>query len=824
MHQLSSLTPKELQSLEAALPLMSALEKRELFEELEEREQRLSKKVAQTSLLGFAHHVYPGFKEGPQHRIIAGVIEDVLAGRKHRVIVNMPPRFGKSETLSYLFPAYFLGKFPDQKIIMATHTASLSEDFGRRVRNLIQSDEYKDLFPRTAVADDAKAAGKWSTTLGGMYYAAGVGGALAGRGADLFVIDDAHSEQDVKNNSKSAFESAWSWFQTGPLQRLMPNGKILVLMCMTGDTPVLMADGTEKPLRDIRPLDDVATYDGRKLATTRVLNQQSSGIDSILTLVTRSGRILRANERHPFLVESEGGHKWIRVKSLKPGMLLVSRKDVSAPQDHKPEKGTGYAIPAKLEKHGTRSTLMHRITRWATTVSGKGRPAFLRGALSQLEAGHTAPRTTSMFGGSQDTACRRTHQSQDVAHGSNIATELIRKISTGFYKSKAEFARCVGNLLQSTTPARTGTTSSALTMSMIPGRFGDCSATIATSQSATLKPRLPLMQLPDTSDFTTDEIVSITPSGQEEVFDVEIERTECFIANGFVSHNTRWGTGDLTGKLLDYAMKNPDADQWELIELPAILNEGTAKEKSLWPEQWPLEALKQKKASMSPTYWNAQFMQDPTAEEGAIIKREWWQPWTKDKPPKCDYIIGSLDAAAESHNRADYTSLTVWGVFDLPDAKGVLRSNIILLESIRERLEFPDLKQMALKMYKEWEMDDFIVEKKSSGTPLFQELRNIGVPVSEYTPHRGTGNKTARLNGVSDIIKSGLVWYPEGVRWAMQVMDEVAAYPNGENDDVVDTTIMALMRFRNGGFITLPSDYSDEESAWTPPRKRVAYY
>ena len=511
-----SLTPAQLAGLASVLPTMTSAEKLELFSELEEYEHRVAKKKAQNSLLGFAHHVYPGFKEGAHHRAIAKVLEEVLAGTKNRVIINMAPRFGKSEITSFLLPAYFLGKYPAEKIIMATHTASLSEDYGRRVRNLLQSEEYKALFPGTSVAFDAKAAGKWSTTAGGTYYAAGVGGALAGRGATLFVIDDAHSEQDFKNNSKAAFESAWSWFQTGPLQRLMPNGKMVVLM-------------------------------------------------------------------------------------------------------------------------------------------------------------------------------------------------------------------------------------------------------------------------------------------------------------------TRWGTSDLTGKLLDYSMRNPGSDQWDLIELPAILHEGTPQERSLWPEQWPLEILQVKKASMDPHYWNAQYMQAPTSEEGAIVKREWWMPWTKAKPPTCEYIIGALDAAAEAHNKADYTSLTVWGIFDHPDAKGEMRSNIILLESIRERLEFPDLKLMALTAYTEWEMDDFIVEKKSSGTPLFQELRAIGVPVSEFTPHRGTGNKLARLNAVSDIIKSGLVWYPEGVRWAAQVLDEVASFPNGDNDDVVDTMTMALMRFRNGGFIRLPSDYDSADEAFVPPRI-AAYY
>lgn len=508
------MTPEEIDALQKMLPHLAPKEKLELLALLEEQEKRMALTTARSSLLGFAHYVYPNFKEGPQHRVIAKVFEDVLAGKKRRVIINIAPRMSKSETSSYLFPAYFLGRYPDKKIIMATHTASLSEDFGRRVRNLIQSDEYKQLYPRTRIAEDAKAAGKWSTTEGGQYYAAGVGGALAGRGADLFVIDDAHSEQDVKTNAKATFEQAWSWFQTGPLQRLMPGGAIILLM-------------------------------------------------------------------------------------------------------------------------------------------------------------------------------------------------------------------------------------------------------------------------------------------------------------------TRWSTADLTGKALDYAMKNPSSEPWELIELPAILDADTPKAKSLWPEQWPLETLLQKRASMDPQYWNAQYMQNPTSEEGALIKREWWQKWTKDKPPACEYLIGSLDAAAESHNRADYTSLTVWGVFYLDNDDGDKQANIILLESIRERIEFPELKKMTLQLYKEWELDTLIVEKKSSGTPLYQELRSIGIPVREFTPHRGTGDKTARLNSVADIFSSGLVWYPDGMRWAKQAVDEVAAFPNGEHDDVVDSTVMALMVFRSGGFIRLPSDYEDSE--YLPPR-RAAYY
>jgi len=197
----TTLSKIELEAMQKALPFMSVQEKMELFEDLELREKRASLKAASTNMLGFAQAVYPNFKVGPHHKKLAKIFTDVVEGRKKRVIINIAPRMGKSEFSSYLFPAYFLGKYPEKKIIMGTHTAGLSEDFGRRIRNLIDSDEYRDVFPQTLVADDQKAAGKWSTSAGGQYYAAGVGGALAGRGADLFVIDDPHSEQDVQSLS-----------------------------------------------------------------------------------------------------------------------------------------------------------------------------------------------------------------------------------------------------------------------------------------------------------------------------------------------------------------------------------------------------------------------------------------------------------------------------------------------------------------------------------------------------------------------------------------------------------------------------------------------
>jgi len=177
----------------------------------------------------------------------------------------------------------------------------------------------------------------------------------------------------------------------------------------------------------------------------------------------------------------------------------------------------------------------------------------------------------------------------------------------------------------------------------------------------------------------------------------------------------------------------------------------------------------------------------------------------------------TLDAAAEKNNRADFTALTTWGVFFHEEENCYC---IILLNSIKKRLEFPELKELAMEQYEEWEPDAFIVEKKSSGTPLYQEMRRSGLMVQEYTPHRGSGDKTARLNSVADIVRSGLVYVPQ-TRWAEELVEEVAGFPFMSHDDLVDTTIMALMRFRQGGFISLPTDEAESESLY---RRRGGFY
>jgi predicted phage terminase large subunit-like protein len=282
---------------------------------------------------------------------------------------------------------------------------------------------------------------------------------------------------------------------------------------------------------------------------------------------------------------------------------------------------------------------------------------------------------------------------------------------------------------------------------------------------------------------------------------------------------TRWSLVDLTGRLLDFSIKNPDADQWEIVELPAILPSG----KSLWPEQWPIEQLEAKKANLDPRFWNAQYMQNPTAEGSAIIARKMWEIWEHEDPPRCEFIIQSWDTAHETKTTSDYSACTTWGIWYNEEDND--SPHVILLDAFKDRMTFPDLKAAALKHYKEWEPDAFIIEKKAAGAPLIQELRAMGIPVQEFTPSRGKGagsnDKVARINAISDLFASKRIWAPD-TRWAREVIEELAAFPVGEHDDYVDTISQALLRFRQGGFINLDSDLKDEPQIFK--RKQYAYY
>ena len=463
----------------------------ELLDETEKRE------AAQGDFLEFVHTMWPGFVDGRHHKVMAKKFQEIAEGKCKRLIICMPPRHTKSEFGSYMLPAWFLGRFPDKKIIQCSNTAELAVGFGRKVRNLVDSAQYAKIFPGVHLRQDSKAAGRWAVNRTGEYFAIGVGGTVTGKGADLLIIDDPHSEQEAKlaQANPEVFDQVYEWYTSGPRQRLQPGGSIVVIM-------------------------------------------------------------------------------------------------------------------------------------------------------------------------------------------------------------------------------------------------------------------------------------------------------------------TRWSKRDLVGRILKSSIEKEGNDDWEIIEFPAILPSGNP----LWPEFWSLKELEALRSELPVSKWNAQYQQSPTSEEGAIVKREWWQVWEPENPPRCEFIVQSWDTAFTKNERSDYSACTTWGIFYPNEDQN--DPNIILLDAFKGRYEFPELKEKAFRTYNEWEPDSFIIEAKASGAPLIFELRAMGIPVQEFTPTRGN-DKIVRINSVADLFASGKVWAPE-TRWAEELIEEMASFPNSEHDDLVDSCTQALIRFRKGGFVRLQTDEPDD--------------
>jgi predicted phage terminase large subunit-like protein len=312
---------------------------------------------------------------------------------------------------------------------------------------------------------------------------------------------------------------------------------------------------------------------------------------------------------------------------------------------------------------------------------------------------------------------------------------------------------------------------------------------------------------------------------------------------------TRWSKRDLVGQVLrkmerDIAEKRKPGtyDHWHVINLPAILDEGEPTERSMWPAYWPLEVLQATRNSIPVAKWQAQYQQQPTSEGAAIIKREYWRKWGGDnekcpgpahaaawdnlEPPACDYIIGSWDCAATKNERSHPSAYTLWGVFKAEDPDtGKEINNIILLSSFTGRMEFPELKKKAKQFYEEDRPDTLLIENKSAGMQLLQEFRSMGIPAEDFSgSSRGTrampNDKIARANLISDIFASRFVWAPER-RFAEELIEQAASFPNGDADDLVDSTVQAMIRFRAGGFIRTANDEVEDDEPRTYRRKRM---
>jgi len=818
-------------------------EQAKLLEVVEELEERKKAERARTSLLDFAQAMMPDYKIGPHHRQLAEYLEDLAHGRKDRVTVSIAPRFGKSQLTSIFFPAWFIGNWPDKKIMMVSHTSDLATDFGRKVRNLVGTPDYQRIFPDVKLSADSKSAGRWSTNKDGEYFAC------------LRLHSKVHTEHGLVNAGDirvgDHLLNSGRGATVQKIYRTQHSATYTVagLEC-SADHPIWTENKGWVYARNIKP-DDIliveSISDRLKAITRRAYGYLEHFHVSALVLHQVSlfkpkqpkvEKLWRA--RHNCLRslaevrEFFGGygraagrwvHSWAHRQqwAVQSGELSLGNPTPASQQpQNKPSGWRGDTGGAGQKTRGYAGSD-------SIPFENRGGPTE-RGEEAQEELWSYSPPKNKGWGRSIGVwLLKRGVSSVRQPSGST------KKYMAGFRRAAQNLSELLLGVRRAGKVAAKQHEEKPFVNFLLDGDhtfFADKVLTHNCGIGGAIAGRGAHLLVVDDPHNEQDIL-----NGNFEVFDKAYEwyaygaRTRLMPGGSVAIVATRWAEQDLIGRVQKDMVRNEDSDQWEVVEFPALFeNEHVSAEApeeqkyiSLWPEQWPVKSLLRTKASMPPFQWSAQYMQQPTSREASIVKREWWQEWLEDQPPPCEYIIMSLDAAAEKNTRADFTALTTWGVFYKDDENGVAQANIILLNSIKERLEFPELKRLAYDEYKEWGPDWFVIEKKSSGSPLFQEFRRAGVPVQEFTPHRGTGDKVMRLNSVSDMFASGFVWYPAGRRWAEEVVDEVCGFPAMPNDDLVDSTVMALMRFRSGGFIELPDDrWGDDEEDFEPVR--AAYY
>ena len=505
---------------------------------------RLAVKQARDDLLAFVMLMNPSFSIGPHHRVLCDELMKIANNENDRLMVFVAPRSSKSLITSTYFPAWALGKNPYWQEIAVSHSDDLATRFGRAIRDIINTPQYKAIFPQTNIRKDNRAANSWSLQHkgkdAGSFLAAGSGSGIAGFGAHLAIIDDPISEQDAF--SKTRRESLNEWYASGLRTRLMPGGKIVIVM-------------TRWHERDL------------------------------------SGHLLAMEDSSPM------SDKWevVRIPALNTTESL-----------EKLEKAR-----KKLVKQG-----------------------YLSQNYTNLELGE-----------------------------------------------------------------------------------------------------------------------SFWP--------------EADVENGFC---------------------------------------------------WSTEEIIRTKNNTPPFKFDALYGQAPSAEEGNIIKLDWWQNWDNPSPPDCEYIIQSWDTAFSTRSTADYSAVTTWGVF----SSGLEVPNLILLGAEKGRWDFPTLREKAVAKYHEHNPDSVLIEKKASGQSLIQDLRLTGIPIFEFQPDR---DKVARAYAISSLFHNGRIYAPFKKDWAMEVIDEIRAFPTGLHDDLVDTVTQALLWMRNGGYVSNTADtFLDKREKEIYNRESRRYY
>ena len=684
-----------------------------------------------------------------------------------------------SQLASVRFPAWHLGHHPSHEIINVGYNLDLPMTFSRQVRELVRSAHYQAMFPDMELDPSSQSIEAWNTKKGGGFLAAGVGGGITGKGAHILIVDDPLKNQEDADNADLR-KKLVDWYQSTAYTRLAPGGGVLLIQCMTGDTPVRLPDGTDRRLDSVKPGDEVATYCDGRLSTAKVVAHRSNGYDKVLAITTISGKVVRANGRHPFLVYDNGELKWIRARSLNTTHHVVSKDSAAS---------------------GQVSSAQSKVVSCPSDAAG------------------SAPRTTRKRNGPTGIARLGQTLKSAVLRISSAVMESLQKSTQLCSLHRAASAPFATESLGGNRP-NTGSTSSVSITATTRRLFAGSSATSAISQSDSFALSAPHSPWPNTFDFTLDRVVSVEPCGEEEVFDVQIAETENFIANGLVSHNTCWNDADLAGYLQNMMKTDPDADQFEVVKYPALseaweYRDNTSynivrSDKELPPDpnltllrpidtclheaRYPTHALKRIKASgMATRIWSALYQQNPVPDEGVFFAKKDFRYTSQLPEPYGLRVYTAWDFAIGEKKQNDYTV----GMTVLQDEHN--RMYVLNVRRFRgTSFEIVEAMLDEAKIYAGMYNVDYLIGVEDGQIwkamkPYFELRMSERKEYPSYEILVPYTDKLARARPLQGRLQQGLVYWPDpgNYPWVNQAVTEMLRFPAGANDDVVDAAAWA---------------------------------
>lgn len=810
----------------------------------------IRKALARSCLAAFVRYTMPGYRMGWVHEEICSeldaFLEDVVAGRSPRLMLTMPPRHGKSELASRRFPAYALGRYPDLSVISTSYAADLSSRMNRDVQRVIDSPEYRELFPGTALY------GKNIRTVGnrsylrnsdifevvghaGCYRSAGVGGGITGMGGH----------------------------------------------CLAEGTFISTVEG-EKKIENVAVGDVILTYDEQscRIVPDTVVATSSRYAKDIYRLRSSSGRVLDVTGEHPIF--TWWGYTAAHDLTQGDALVCLLREGVhtSSVRSHEAHQerfdgllllqGAFTGTPCCKEQQNV-SGVRQDYTALGAYKGRQNMSGLCGNVQKAVQSALSCHRKDmscvqqNVYGCSQKARaiCNillqalcgnwpllgdvRTGQSSLAGRDDAIAraASLCACLSGDAASCHCQGRQCVCPVWCGRTAYRSASyrlasheqrrcESDNALYPVSPQAARDALGTVSSGSVAQIDRvhgavrRVYDLQLAKNHNFFANGILvhncliiddpfkdrasADSPTIRQNVWDwyTSTLYTRLAPGGGILVINTRWHMADLSGRLLEAAARG-EGDHWRVVNFPAIATEDEPHRRAgeaLHPERYPLEQLLAIKKALGTRDWEALYQQRPTPDGGNIFKAEWLRFWLpKDLPEQFDQLLISWDMTFKDGDDTDFVVGQVWG------RKGADR---YLLDQVRRRMGFTDTVAAFRALAAKWPgATRKLVEDKANGPAVIDALKHA---VPGIIPVEPDGSKTARAHAVTTFFEAGnvLIPHPEHCPWAREYVAELTQFPGAPHDDqcFAAGTLVATLRggipiekVKEGDFVVTPQGF-----------------